>query len=95
MAGSYQQLDRSLFLASQPPSDLFYDLKIADTSPDKAFVEGIFGLAAIDLVGGCCFYFTVGVKNVDDVTADKGQRIFLTNALISDRKVNCFHGRSP
>lgn len=70
-------------------------LKIANTSPDEAFVQGTFGLAQIDLFGGCCFYFAVGVKNVDDVTADEGEGIFLTIALISDRKVNCFHGLSP
>jgi hypothetical protein len=59
-------------LASQPLSDLFYDLKIAHASPDKAFVEGTFGLAAIDLLGGCCFYFAIGVKDVDDIAADEG-----------------------
>jgi len=70
-------------------------LKIVNASPHKAFVEGIFGLAPIDSFGGCCFYFAVGVKNVDDITADECQGIFLTIALISDRKVNYFHGRSP
>lgn len=70
-------------------------LKIANRSPDDAFVEGVFGLAQIDLFGGSCFYFAVGVKNVDDVTADEGEGIFLTIARISDRKVNCFHSRSP
>jgi len=70
-------------------------LKIVNTSPDEAFVEGTFGLAPIDSFGGCCFYFAVGVKNVDDVTADEGERIVWTIALISDRKVNGFHSRSP
>jgi len=59
-------------VAFVPLSDLFYGLKIANTSPDEAFVEGIFGLAAIDLLCGCYFYFAVGVKDVDDVTADEG-----------------------
>jgi hypothetical protein len=73
----------------------FYGLKIADTSPDEAFVKGIFSLAAIDFFGGCGFYFAVGVKNVDDLAADEGQGIFLTKARISDRKVKVFHDRSP
>ncbi len=77
-----------------PLSDLFYRLKIANTSPDDAFVEGIFGLVAIDLVGGCRFYLAIWVNNVDDVTADEGKGSFLTIARISDRKVNFFHGRS-
>lgn len=70
-------------------------LKIVNTSPDEAFVEGTFGLAQIDSFGGCCFYFAVGVKNVDDVTADEGEGIFLIIARIPDWKVNGFHGRSP
>jgi hypothetical protein len=47
-------------------------LKIANTSPDEAFVQGIFGLVQSYLCDGCCFYFAVGVNNVDDVTADEG-----------------------
>ena len=70
-------------------------LKIVNTSPDEAFVQRTFGLAPIDSFGGCCFYFAVGVKNVDDVTAEEGEGVFLTIPLISDRKVNGFHGRSP
>jgi len=70
-------------------------LKIVNTSPDEAFVEGTFCLALIDSFGGCCFYFPVGVKNVDDVTADEGEGIFLIIARIPDWKVNGFHGRSP
>jgi hypothetical protein len=70
-------------------------LKIANISPDEAFVEGIFGVVAVDLVGADCFYFAVGVKNMDDVTADEGQRIFLTNVRISDRKVRFFHVHRP
>lgn len=59
-------------MASQPLSDLFYGLKIANTSPDEAFVQGIFGLAARDLLGGSGFNFAVGIKNVNQVTADEG-----------------------
>jgi hypothetical protein len=70
-------------------------LKIVNTSPDEAFVQGTFGLAPIDSFGGCCFHFAVGVKNVDDVTAEEGEGIFLIIALIPDRKVNGFHSRSP
>jgi hypothetical protein len=70
-------------------------LKIVNTSPDKAFVEGTFGLAPIDSFGGCCFYFAVGVKNVDDVTAEEGEGIFLIIGRIPDWKVNGFHGRAP
>jgi hypothetical protein len=70
-------------------------LKIVNTSPDEAFVQGIFGLAPIDSFGSCCFYFAVGVKNVDDVTAEEGEGIFLIIDRIPDWKVNGFHGRSP
>lgn len=55
-----------------PSSDLFNDLKISYASPDKAFVQGIFGLAARDLLGGSGFNFAVGINNVNQVTADEG-----------------------
>ncbi len=49
----------SLYLDSRGVS------KVANISPDEAFVEGIFGGVAVDLVGADCFYFAIGVKNVD------------------------------
>ncbi len=60
-------------------SGLFYVLKNVYISPNEAFVKGSFSLAAIDLFDGCCFYFAVGVENVDDVAADDGDRFASNN----------------
>ncbi len=73
----------------------FSALKLVDVSPDEAFVEDSFGLTAIDLLDCCCFYFAVGIKNVDDVAADDRDRVFFAVVGIFDRKVNVFHNRSP
>jgi len=71
LARSSSWIDRS-FWHPCLQAVFFYGLKIANISPDDAFVEGIFGLVAIDLVGCCRFYLAVWVNNVDDVTADEG-----------------------
>jgi len=69
-------------------------LKNVYISPNEAFVKGSFSLAAIDFFDGCCFYFAVGVENVDDVAADDGDRMFWIMAGVSDGKVIVFHDRS-
>lgn len=70
-------------------------LEIVYTSPNQAFVKGSFSLEAIDLLGCGCFEFAVGVKNVDDITADDRDRVFLATVGIFDRKVKVLHRRSP
>lgn len=85
-------LDR-FFGIKRQEAVFFLMLKNVYVSPNEAFLQRSFRFETVDLLDCSCFYFAVGIKNMDEAATDDRDRIFWVVAGISDGKVTVFHGR--